>query len=42
MLEQELFRVLPPLLRDVVSIDNGNCCLTTAVVKGRGALDWVH
>ena len=35
----EPLRVLLPLLHDVVPLNNGNCRLTTPVVKGRCARD---
>ena len=35
----EPFRVLPPLLRHVVPLNDGNCCLRMPVVKRRCARD---
>ena len=39
VLEREPFRVLLPLLRHVVSLNDENCRLTIPVVKGRCARD---
>ena len=36
---REPFRVLPPLLRHVVPLNDGTCRLTIPVVKGRCARD---
>ena len=40
--KREPFRVLLPLLRRVVSLNDGNCRLTIPVVKGRCARDPLH
>ena len=37
--KQEPFHALPPLLRHVVPLNDGNCRLTIPVVKGRCARD---
>ena len=38
-LKREPFHALLPLLRHVVPLNDGNCCLTIPVAKGRCARD---